>query len=349
MSGPSSAAGPQAPGACVEVLRPGPLSALQDLGRVGHQQLGVIASGAMDEWAHRVANLLAGNLADEATLEITLMGPSLRFHESALIAIAGADLSPRVDGHPVPMATPVLLRAGALLEFGRRVFGCRACLAVHGGFAVAPVMGSRSTYLRAGFGGLEGRALRKGDLLPLAASASSHGYARLASRLATGEAAFAAPAPDEFVAPEHPAARARRLRVVEGQQWMRFTDQARTAFLEADFTLTHQSDRMGCRLAGPALALQAPLEMISEAVAFGTVQVPPDGQPIVLMADRQTTGGYPKIAAIASVDLPLLAQKVPGETVSFERVALEHARDLDAQRLREYSRILAATEPLRSA
>ena len=128
--------------------------------------------------------------------------------------------------------------------------------------------------------------------------------------------------------------------MVEGQQWPRFTEQARATFAAAEFTISHQSDRMGCRLTGPALALQAPLEMISEAVAFGTVQVPPDGQPIVLMADRQTTGGYPKIAAIASVDLPLLAQKVPGET------ALEHARELDAASLGEYARIGASIQPL---
>lgn len=346
MTGPISGAGAAASGAGIEVLRPGPLSSLQDLGRVGHQQLGVIASGAMDEWAHRVANLLVGNLADEATLEITLMGPSLRFHQSALIAIAGADLAPRIDGQPVPMTTPVLVRAGAQLDFGRRASGCRAYLAVHGGYPVAPVMGSRSTYLRAGFGGFEGRALRKGDLLPLAASAQAHGCSRLAGRLAAGDAAFVAPARDEFIAPEHPAARPRRLRVVEGQQWPRFTEQARATFTAAEFTISHQSDRMGCRLTGPALALQAPLEMISEAVAFGTVQVPPDGQPIVLMADRQTTGGYPKIAAIASVDLPLLAQKVPGETVAFELIALEHARELDAASLGEYARIGASIQPL---
>jgi antagonist of KipI len=346
MTEPSCGPGTGPSGAGVEVLRPGPLSSLQDLGRVGHQQLGVIASGAMDEWAHRVANLLVGNLADEATLEITLMGPSLRFHQSALIAIAGADLSPRIDGQAVPMTTPVLVRAGAQLEFGRRAFGCRAYLAVHGGYAVAPVMGSRSTYLRAGFGGFAGRALRKGDLLPLADSAAAHGFARLSGRLAAGDALFAAPTPDEFVAPAHPAAQPRRLRAIEGQQWARFTDVARAAFGEAEFTISHQSDRMGCRLAGPVLALQAPLEMISEAVAFGTVQVPPDGQPIVLMADRQTTGGYPKIAAIASVDLPLLAQKVPGETVAFELIALEHARELDVASLGAYARIGASIQPL---
>ncbi len=331
----------------IEVLRPGPLSALQDGGRIGFQRLGVIASGVMDAWAHRMANLLVANPDDEATLEITLMGPALRFRETALIAITGADLSPTVDGQPVPMATPLLLRAGAQLAFGRRAWGCRASLAVHGGFAVAPVMGSRSTYLRAGFGGFAGRALRKGDLLALSPAAAAHGFVRLERALAAGDAPFAMPAPGSFEPPVHPGARPARLRVIQGSQWGRFTAASRAAFLDASFTVSPQSDRMGVRLGGPALALEAPLEMISEAVAFGTVQVPPDGQPIVLMADRQTTGGYPRIAAIASVDLPRLAQAVPGEAIGFAAITLEEARALDAAHDPEAQRIQASLDALR--
>jgi biotin-dependent carboxylase-like uncharacterized protein len=345
MRGTGSPQSAGAQGGGIEVLRPGPLSSLQDLGRVGYQRLGVIASGAMDEWSHRVANLLVGNPADEATLEITLMGPLLVFRQTVLLAITGADLSPTIDGMPVPMATPLLVRAGAQLAFGRRRWGCRACLAVHGGFAVAPVMGSRSTYLRAGLGGFEGRALRKGDVLPLSPATSPSAFGGLASRRAASDAPFAAPAPGSFVAPVHPGVSERRLRVVEGPEWPRFTARARDDFLQADFLVSSQSDRMGVRLSGPVLALDAPLEMISEAVAFGTVQVPPDGQPIVLMADRQTTGGYPRIAAVASVDLPLLAQKVPGERVAFERIALAQARALDAATLDALGR-LSASLPL---
>ena len=308
----------------IEVLKPGPLSSLQDLGRTGVQRFGVIASGVMDEWSHRLANLLAGNGADEASLEITLMGPSLLFHQDALIAIVGADLSPRIGEQPVPMAEPVRVAAGSRLDFGRRVVGCRTYLAVHGGFTVPPVMGSRSTYLRAGFGGLQGRALRKGDRLPIAPDAVG---------------SFDLPDAQTLSVPPHPALHERAIRVIQGQQWTRFSDQAQARFFESPFVVNQNSDRMGYRLDGPGLALAAPLEMISEAVGVGTVQVPPDGQPIVLMADRQTTGGYPKIASVASVDLPLVAQRVPGETLRFAPVTLDEAQALYLERERDFARI----------
>ncbi len=333
----------------VRVLKPGPLSSLQDLGRVGYQRFGVIVSGAMDEWSHRVANLLAGNRADEATLEITLMGPSLAFDETALVAIVGADLSPRIGDAPVPMNRPVLVRAGSQLDFGRRAFGCRAYLAVHGGFAVEPVMGSRSTYLRAGFGGFEGRALRKGDTLPVSEGDPRGVYSSLERSLASGGDAFATLPEDALAGITHPATGPRALRAVKGQQWEAFTEEARMQFLGAEFRVNANSDRMGYRLEGPALMLRSPLEMISEGVAFGTVQVPPDGNPIVLMADRQTAGGYPKIAAVAGVDLPLLAQTVPQQGVRFELVALEDAQRLYLERETEIDRIRRSIDILKGA
>jgi len=306
------------------VIKPGPLSSLQDLGRTGVQRFGVIASGVMDEWSHRLANLLAGNATDEASLEITLMGPSLLFHQDALIAIVGADMSPRIGEQPVPMTESVRVAAGSRLDFGRRLFGCRAYLAVHGGFLVPPVMGSRSTYLRAGFGGLQGRALRKGDRLPIAPDAVGP---------------IGGQGTRELSLPQHPALQDRAIRVIHGQQWARFSAEAQARFFESPFVVNLNSDRMGYRLDGPGLALAAPLEMISEAVGFGTVQVPPDGQPIVLMADRQTTGGYPKIASVASVDLPLVAQRVPGETLRFAPITLDEAQALYLDREREFARI----------
>jgi antagonist of KipI len=328
----------------IRVLKPGPLSSLQDLGRHGYQRFGVIVSGVMDEWSHRVANILVGNPDSEASLEITLMGPSLSFEQDALISICGADLSPRISESPVPLASPVLVRAGSQLDFGKRVSGCRAYLAVHGGFRVAPVMGSKSTYLRAGFGGFEGRALRKGDLLQIGEQnpalfadgtgslAAQHPLARLPAELSAGQAPFVTP--PGFQAPQHPSTGNAEspIRFVAGQQWAAFTDQAQRSFCSEAFRVDSNSDRMGYRLQGPPLALTAPLEMISEGVAFGSVQVPPDGNPIVLMADRQTTGGYPKIAAIASVDLPLLAQAVPQQLLRFERIELTDAQQLHLQR-----------------
>jgi len=331
----------------MRVLKPGPLSSLQDLGRHGYQRFGVIVGGVMDEWSHRVANLLVGNAPQEATLEITLMGPSLVFEQAALIAIAGADLSPRIGEAPVPQGVPVLVRAGSQLDFGRRVAGCRTYLAVHGGYPVAPVMGSRSTYLRAGFGGFEGRALRKGDLVPVGDGDPRSVFPALAKRLDADAAAFAAFRAGEFEPVVQPDRARERIRIVAGQQWDAFTDEAHARFLGSGFRVNANSDRMGYRLDGPGLALRAPLEMISEGVAFGTVQVPPDGNPIVLMADRQTAGGYPKIAAVASVDLPLIAQAVPQQELRFERIGLDDAQRVYIEREHGIDRIRRSIETLK--
>ncbi len=330
----------------IEVVRPGALSTLQDLGRVGFQHVGVPAGGAMDERSHRIANLLVGNPQDEATLEVTLLGPSLRFTEPALIAIVGADFSARIGDHALPRDTPVLVGAGSLVEFARLVSGVRAYLAVHGGFAVDRVMNSKSTFVRGGFGGLHGRALRKGDLLPIAPSEDSHVYPSLTARRRHRPAGFVAlenpPEPPVALA----AASAQGVRVIAGQQWHAFGSDAQQAFLESGFRMHPQSDRMGIRFEGLPLALREPLEMISEAVAFGTIQVPPDGNPIVLMADRQTTGGYPKIASVASVDLPLLAQLMPGQAVRFAMISLEESQRLDLARERAIAQFAVQVKAL---
>ena len=321
----------------IRVVKPGALSTLQDLGRYGYQRYGVIVDGAMDEWAHRLANLLVGNPESEATLEITLIGPTLVFDEAAVIAICGADLSPRIGDREVPMDRPVRLRTGSVLEFGRRRSGCRAYLAVKGGYAVAPVMDSKSTYLRGGFGGFDGRALRKGDAIAIgSASAVANDSKRVDRDVPFG------------LLPSPPAARSRSIgaevsaRVVAGAHWPVFSAEAQRAFVTTAFTLTTNSDRMGYRLEGTKLATREPIEMISEGVSFGTIQVPPDGNPIILMADCQTTGGYPKIAHAASVDLPLLAQMVPGQTIRFELISLDAAQALYLASERELRGIRAA-------
>ncbi|MGO4329302.1 biotin-dependent carboxyltransferase family protein [Cupriavidus sp. M-11] len=296
----------------IEVIKPGALSTFQDLGRDGYQQLGVPANGAMDERAHRLANALAGNAAAEATLEITLMGPTLLFHEPAVIAVCGADLDATLDGAPVPLNRAVPVAAGAVLAFGKRRSGLRAYLAVHGGFALTPVMSSCSTFVRGGYGGAAGKPLRKGDHIALRGGVA-------APVRDAGSPAFPA---DVLTAPDLP------VRVVAGREWACFSDAARHALVSEPFRIGAQSDRMGYRLEGTPLALAAPAEMLSEAVAFGTIQVPPDGQPIVLMADRQTTGGYPKIAHVCAVDLPRLAQKMPSEAVRFALIDLREAQRL---------------------
>lgn len=305
----------------IEVLKPGAQTQAQDLGRYGHQGQGVPVSGVMDEWSHRLANLLAGNSGDEATLEIVLTGPSLRFEAATRIAICGADLSARLDGRRLRPDRAVDVPAGGVLEFGACEAGLRAYLAVRGGFAITPLMGSRSTYVRGGFGGFAGRALRKGDVL-LASDASGRPAAR---------GPGVRPILPSSV-PREPRGQAVPLRVMPGEHWALFTPAARDSLLQAEFRIAAQSDRMGYRLEGPALERIAPGELVSEAMSFGTIQVPNDGQPIVLMAERHGTGGYPKIAHVISVDLPRLAQLGPQQTLRFEAVTLETAQALYLQR-----------------
>jgi len=328
----------------VEVVRPGLLTTVQDLGRFGYQRFGVVAGGAMDEWAHRLANAAVGNDPNAAALEITLQGPVLRFDAPALVALCGAELAPRVGREVFPQGRPVLVRAGAVLEFRGGDQGCRTYLAIRGGIQVPQVMGSRSTYIRAGLGGLEGRALRKGDRLPIGAYAPGW-YPALDRALAASRAPFAAPR-WSFGVTAVPA-RARRVRVIAGPQWELFSQETRELFLGTEFGISVNSDRMGYRLTGAMIGLRRAAEMVSEAVTFGTIQVPADGNPIILMADRQTTGGYPKIAHVAAVDLPRLAQSRPLEHLAFELVTLAEAQQAYLARERELARIREGIEAQR--
>jgi antagonist of KipI len=325
----------------VVVLKPGMHTLLQDTGRYGFQHLGVPVSGAMDLFSHRVANVLAGNSGDEATLEITLQGPRLEFSDDTLIALCGADLSPAIGGEAVPEGKPVRVRAGAVLEFGACRAGCRAYLAVNGGFAVPPVMGSRSTYETAGFGGLEGRALARGDRLETGGQAAGL-YPSLDVK--HGKRPFAHP---KWAVNQHIEKLGRSpqvVRVIPGRHWEAFAPASRNAFTEGTFRLAPESNRMGFRLEGPEIRLERPLELLSEAVSFGTIQVPPGGRPIVLMADRQTTGGYPRIAEVAAVDLHLLAQLKPGDGLRFELVSLAQAQALYLRREQEMVAIREAVQ-----
>jgi antagonist of KipI len=321
----------------------GLLCTVQDLGRRGYQHLGVGTSGAMDPVSHRLANLLAGNPEGAAALEITLAGPSLRFEADTLVALAGADLSPEIEGQPVHLWRPMLVRAGAALEFGRPVQGCRCYLAVAGGLRVPEVMGSASTQLAGGFGGFQGRAMKRGDRLATPPCPREI-YPTLQQRFARGLQPFLAL---DWFPPwytELDFLRPAALRVIPGPQWPELTDAARRSFLEETFQAAPNSDRMGIRLRGPRLELARPMEMLSSGVAAGTIQLPPDGSPILLMADRQTTGGYPRLGELATVDLPRAAQLRPGEELRFKAVTLAEAQRLllDREaRFRSLGRILA--------
>ena len=285
----------------ITVIRAGMLTTVQDLGRRGHRAAGVPLGGAMDAFALRLANLLVGNAEDAAALEFTLLGPELVFASDTTIAVGGGDFG------ALPRWQPVRVRAGDRVKFGAARTGCRGYLAVAGGLDVPAVLGSRGTYLRAALGGLEGRALRDGDVLRAAEIA----------RQVVGHWHI-----DERILPAYSAAPT--VRVLRGAQ----ADEFDGVLGAAEFKVTPKSDRMGVRLTGPALVRSNARELISSTVVPGTVQVPPDGQPIVLMADAQTIGGYPQIAHVVSVDLPLVAQLRPGDAVRFREVTLEEAHEL---------------------
>ena len=285
----------------INVTRGGMLTTVQDLGRPGHRASGVPLSGAMDAFALRVANLLAGNAENTAALECTLVGPELVFSADTVVALGGAEF----DG--LSTWQPKVMRAGERLNLGATQRGARGYLAIAGGFEVTPVLGSRSTYLRAGFGGFQGRALRDGDVLTapdVARHMSDHWRI------------------DARILPAYSASPT--VRVVRGAQ----LDDFGAALFEAEFKILPQSDRMGIRLGGSKLARIGAVELVSSAVAPGTVQVPADGQPIVLMADAQTIGGYPQAAHVISVDMPLVAQLRAGDRVRFTEVSLEEAQQL---------------------
>ncbi|GKV54948.1 KipI antagonist [Sporosarcina sp. NCCP-2222] len=314
----------------ITVRKAGLSDTIQDLGRFGYQKYGVVTSGAMDAFAHRVANLLVGNEETEGTLEMTLVGPCLYFEEHAVIALCGGDMSASIDGKPIPMWKPVFIQKGTELKMGPAIAGCRVYLAVAGGFEVPNVMGSYATYLKAGIGGCEGRVLKKGDRLPIKARKGQ--AEQIFSRLVCDK--YCIQSTDWTITSNVRPALADQyeIRVIKGRQYSLFSEESRRLFETEGFAVSSQSDRMGYRLAGPSLHLEEEQELISEAVSFGSIQVPADGNPIILMADRQTTGGYPKIGQVASVDLSLVAQARPGNYLTFREISLDKAQELYLRR-----------------
>ncbi|ANU09139.1 allophanate hydrolase subunit 2 [Planococcus antarcticus DSM 14505] len=317
----------------LKMLKGGLQTTVQDLGRTGFQKYGVIASGAMDPFAHRLANLLVGNSEQAATLEITLVGPVIEFHEDALIALCGGDLSPKVDGDVVRTWRMLKVTKGSTLTFGKPRVGARCYLAIAGGIDVPKVMGSRSTYLRAGIGGFQGRSLEKGD--ELAVGQVTKQQQALQQKI-ENEFDWLLPPARYF---EEPV-----IRMMPGRQFDLFDRDSKKRIFSKAFTVSSNSDRMGYRLEGSKLSLETPAELISEAVAFGSVQVPADGNPIVLLADRQTTGGYPKIGQIISVDLPLISQLKQGQRLRFKEISLADAQQRLIEQEQSIQKIGAAIQ-----
>jgi antagonist of KipI len=288
----------------ITVIKAGPLASVQDQGRPGFRSFGMPVAGAMDRYALACANLLVGNDPGAAALELTLLGGTWRFEAEALAALAGADLQGRLDGTPVGCWSSFRARAGSLLVLGAAVTGVRGYLAVRGGIAVPPVLGSRSTYVRARVGGLEGRPLAAGDHLPV------------------GRARGRAPAPLALPPEDVPRSGGdATLRVLLGPQDDRFTAEGIATFLSSGYRVTPQNDRMGYRLEGPPIAMRGASDIITDPLVPGAIQVPGSGQPIIMAADAQTTGGYAKIATVIGPDLRLLAQARAGDLVRFRRTA----------------------------
>jgi biotin-dependent carboxylase-like uncharacterized protein len=292
--------------ASLKVIRPGMLTTVQDLGRWGHQSSGVSVAGPMDVYSHRRANRLAGNRDDVAALEVTIVGPEVQALGDVVCAVAGAEFTLTVDGHSVDTSACFGVPDRATLRFGNRRVGARATLAVRGGFDVPSTLGSRATSLVSRMGPFGGRALTAGDELPVGAALVPEGQ------------------PVRGTAVGLPAGGA-RLRVLMGPHDDRFDEDVLRRLLASRFTIAPDSNRMGYRLGGPAVNCRGAAEMLSDATPMGSIQVPGSGQPILLMADRQTTGGYPRIATVISADLPLAGQLAPGDWIEFTACSRDEA------------------------
>ena len=307
----------------IEVIKGGAFTTVQDMGRYGYQRYGVPVSGAMDQFALRVGNLLVGNEEGEAALEATFVGPTLKFHFNATIAITGGNLSPAVDGRPVGGWKALSVSEGSTLSFAGPKDGIRAYVCVRGGIDVPVVMGSRSTFTRSQVGGFHGRTLATGDMVPVAGADSDRLQCE-GSELAS----------DAIPGYGHHHA----LRVTMGPQDDAFTAAGMETFLSSTFTVTPMFDRMGNRLDGPVIEHKNGADIVSDGTSRGAVQVPGSGKPIILLADCGTTGGYTKIATVISADLPRIAQAQPGDTVVFQTVSLEDAH----KALREQEALIAS-------
>lgn len=297
--------------AAIHVISAGMFTTIQDSGRWGWQAQGVPVAGPMDPWSHRAANALVGNGPDAATLEVTLTGPELEFADERSVAVSGAEFELQLDGRPMPMNAPFVAPPSSHLRFGRRVRGgARAYLAVSGGVDAPPVLGSRSTHVLTRMGGLAGRPVRAGDRLPLGKTGrGSFPGGKIPGLLGKTKAK---PVPKMIPVPFSAT-----VRVLPGPQLERFASNALDVLQSEPYVVSAQSDRMGFRLQGPTLTHAHGADIISDATPFGALQVPASGQPILLMADRQTTGGYPKIATVITADIGYAGQLSPGDSISF--------------------------------
>lgn len=306
----------------VKVINPGLLMTIQDLGRYKFQQFGVPVSGTMDEFSYRILNLLLDNDMDAGALEVTMMGPTLEFYEDSIIAITGGNLNPKVNGIKVDMWRTVFINKGDILSFSGAKEGCRTYIGFKGGIDVSKVMGSKSTYMKGSIGGINGKSLGKEEVIPIYPIGSSSFKNRKI--------------PEKYI-PKY--SKNMEIRVVMGPQDDYFTESGIETFLSSEYKITNDCDRMGFRLEGEEIELIDGSDIISDGISFGAIQVPGHGKPIIMMADRQTTGGYSKIANVISTDLSILAQGKPGDFIRFRKISIKEAHILLREREDLYKEI----------
>lgn len=291
----------------IEIITPGLLTTVQDFGRVGVMKNGFTQNGAMDRYSMTVANRLCGNCDSAPVLEMTVLGVTARFTQDTVVCVSGADFGAKINDKPIKRNKAYKINNGDILSMGTAKSGMRAYLAVAGGIVGEYVFGSASTNLKFAFGGHFGKKLQSGDVLSI------------------GTGAFPLGEIDKWEIPESEYSKDAQLRVVLGPQNEMFTDEDIRLFLSQEYEVTAQSDRMGIRLSGEPLKSKNGMDIISDGIVFGSVQVPNSGEPIILMADHQTTGGYAKIATVISVDLPRASQLSAGNTVRFKSITVEEA------------------------
>ncbi|MCT4594352.1 MAG: biotin-dependent carboxyltransferase family protein [Anaeromicrobium sp.] len=294
----------------IKIISPGFLTTIQDKGRYGYEQFGVPVSGVMDKFAYRMANILVENNESEPVLEVTMLGPQIEFESVETISITGGNLSPKINGREVSMWTSIKVNRGDLLSFGEIKGGCRSYIAFSSGIDIPVIMRSKSTYLKGKIGGYEGRQLKTGDILNVPSIGNNFKKKFI---------------PEKYI-PKYKGQL--HVRVVLGPQEDHFTNKGIDTFLSSEYTITNECDRMGIRLQGGEIEHMDGADIISDGIGFGAIQVPGHGKPIIMMADRQTTGGYTKIANVISADLYKIAQGKPGDKIRFEEVSVEEAQGI---------------------
>lgn len=306
----------------IRILKGGMLTTVQDLGRTGYQSQGFSVAGVMDVRSFKIANLLLDNPENEAVLEFTLIGPTLEFTSATIIAITGGDFQPTINGEPAPMYTAIYMNKGDILKFGSARTGSRGYVAFSSYLDIPVVMGSRCTNLKSQLGGFKGRKLQAGDYMNF--------------RIKRRYLPFFL---SRKLEPENFDQDSTTLRVVMGPQDNKFSKQGIETFLSSEYTVTSEFDRMGCRLDGAYIAPKESSDIISDGIAFGSIQVPAHGKPIILLADRQTTGGYAKIATVASVDIPKLVQRKTDHKIRFEAITVQEAQKLYLKEQKELDKM----------